>query len=177
MQLTYILDYKNHQMQAVMQCGAAIKYECNLYRRWIFCTSLSLSPFLILLVCVFIFVCAIVEAAVPIHIVRGGLSLQLRMWEKKNFSSHLTNATLFFSLLLSLCILLIALHVVVLFSVENCVRSMILLSAAHWPPQQTTSYIRHHQHTHTGKENKYKRMVLDKLWHWFSFSMLKWHEI
>lgn len=57
-----------------------------------FSVSLSLSlPHSLTLVC------AIVEAAVPIHIVRGRLSLQLRMWEKKNFSSHLTNATLFFS--------------------------------------------------------------------------------
>lgn len=27
------------------------------------------------------------------------------------------------------------------------------------------------------KRETKKRVVLDKLWHWFSFSMLKWHEI
>lgn len=74
---------------------------------------------------------------------------EMRMWEKKNFSSHLTNAI--FNFIHS------TFHVVVLFSVLI-------------PYQFSTLAFTIWQKVH-------KRMVLDKLWHWFSFFMLKWHEI
>lgn len=104
--LTYILDYKNHRCSAdASTIAVAIKYECNLYRPWIFLSfNFSVSfphPYLVVLLILLVLKPVLkpqFHSQFRCTRTKNGWKreyLQLRMWEKKNFSSHLTNAILF----------------------------------------------------------------------------------
>lgn len=144
MPLTYILDYTNHrckQLHSVVQplsreCNLQLVMSCFLVRSpaCLLTHTHTLSLFFLVLSFKFAILTAVASTTKSIHIhtlmyiVQGLSFVVMRMWEKKKFSSHLTNAI--FNFIHS------TFHVVVLFL---CLFS---ISSAHWRLQSGKKYTR-----------------------------------